>query len=101
MLEDCQRCFFVALGFRCILLGAQGKYCHINFAEGEYQKDCPLIEVKEPHGRLIDADKLYYKTMSDTYFDIRQIDGMEKAKPYLIAMKDVDNAPTVIESEGE
>lgn len=24
-----------------------------------FPTDCPLIEVKEPHGRLIDADKLF------------------------------------------
>lgn len=27
------------------------------------REDCPLIEVSEPHGRLIDADMAYQETM--------------------------------------
>jgi len=40
---------------------------------------CPLVEVPEPHGRLIDADKLF----RDIEWD------------------DIENAQTVIEAEGE
>lgn len=29
------------------------------------REDCPLIEVPEPHGRLIDADKLYAAVQSN------------------------------------
>lgn len=52
------------------------KYCL--FYEEE---NCPLVEVPTPHGRLIDAD------------DLRE---MQNWSEYII----VENAPTVIESEG-
>ena len=54
----------------------------------EYRpKDCPLIEVPTPHGRLIDADKL----ANETFY------GATSA-PYITYRKFV-NAPTVIEAE--
>lgn len=40
-------------------------------------KGCPLVEVKAPHGRLIDADAL----------------------PYTVFY--IENAPTVLEAEGK
>ncbi len=46
--------------------------------------DCPLIEVSEPHGRLIDADALAYKL------------GASDEDIYVKATLDED-APTVIE----
>ena len=49
---------------------------------------CPLVEVKEPHGRLIDADELANKTFYST-----------TGAPY-ITYKTFCNAPTVIEAEG-
>ena len=45
--------------------------------------DCPLVEVTDKHGRLIDADKL-----------------VEDAQ-FIETEMDVNGAPTVIESEGE
>lgn len=48
---------------------------------------CPLVEVPEPHGRLIDADELnheYYKSPS-----------------YLNLCNTINAAPTVIEAEEE
>lgn len=46
--------------------------------------DCPLVEVKEPHGRLIDADELINKHFTKwTCYDTERI----------------GTAPTVIESE--
>lgn len=63
---------------------------------------CPLVEVPTPHGRLIDADKLF------TWFDG---DSLAKypigdAKQYNTIMYyevfgEIDDAPTVIEAEGE
>jgi hypothetical protein len=49
---------------------------------------CPLVEVKEPHGRLIDADELANKTFYST-----------TGAPY-ITYKTFCDAPTVIEAEG-
>ena len=55
---------------------------------GEGRPDwCPLVEVKTPHGRLIDADKL----ANETFY------GATSA-PYITYRKFV-NAPTVIEAE--
>lgn len=44
--------------------------------------NCPLVEIPEPHGRLIDVSDLSCES-------IFELDGMIK------------NAPTVIEAEGE
>ena len=51
--------------------------------------DCPLVEVPEPHGRLIDADELKTKHhWTDDYYETEYVE-----------MEDIDNAPTVIEAE--
>ena len=53
-----------------------GKYCRISQTYTTYIKlpirpgHCPLVEVPEPHGRLIDADELaetaeFYETVMD------------------------------------
>ena len=52
-------------------------------------KHCPLAEVKEPHGRLVDADMAYQETM---------VYGEHFRKSVL---KVISNLPTVIESEVE
>ena len=52
--------------------------------------DCPLIEVAEPHGRLVDADKLPIRDISIEYYAINGV-----------IEDDIDNAPTVIGAEGE
>lgn len=41
--------------------------------------DCPLIEIPTPHGRLIDADKVFCYDFMDE--------------------QNIDNAPTIIEAE--
>ena len=48
---------------------------------------CPIVEVKEPHGRLIDADKTI------RIWEGATIEG--SIKPL------IDARPTVIEAEGE
>lgn len=56
------------------------------------QEDCPLTEILEPHGRLIDADalKCYGIHIGDEYED--------KFHDYQwVDRSDIDNAPTVIE----
>ena len=57
------------------------------------EKDCPLIEVPEPHGRLIDADAIPYKKImydgddDDFYYGV--------TKPY------IDRMPTLIPASEE
>ena len=52
--------------------------------------DCPLVEVPEPHGRLVDADVLM-NVYTKHEFSSDMGDAMEV----------LDNFPTVIEAEGE
>ena len=60
MPESCFQCWFLHVinpgYFYCF---ASGEEFEENFAihKGRY-KDCPLVEVPTPHGRLIDADAL-------------------------------------------
>jgi hypothetical protein len=65
------------------------------------REDCPIVEVTEPHGRLIDADKLdAYKLPSKK----RDFKTWHK-HPVFVFNSALDmvknNAPTVIEAEGE
>ena len=53
---------------------------------------CPLVEVK-PHGRLIDADALRNEWIWGTTDRL----GYTKC----VEVIDIDNAPTIIEAEGE
>ena len=72
--KDCYTCKFKDIN-DCKL------WVIMNF--GEIHPECPIVEVKTPHGRLIDADKLF----------LPQEDmGSKMALSY---------APTVIEAEGE
>ena len=50
-----------------------------------------LVEVKEPHGRLIDADKL-------NIHDVSPVDGFCVMG---VTEEDIELADTVIEAEGE
>lgn len=50
--------------------------------------NCPLVEVKTPHGRLIDEEMIV------------SIEGQMKADGTVVCFTDVD-APTVIEAEEE
>lgn len=53
-------------------------------------EDCPLVEVKEPHGRLIDADALVNTVMFHTNIPADTKDFIEDL---------IEIAPTVIEAE--
>ena len=63
----------------CIITGKE------TLCEKGRRKDCPLIEVKTPHGRLIDADALV--TWDDGYG--------QRCTP----IETIDDAPTVIKAE--
>lgn len=57
--------------------------------------DCPLVEVPEPHGRLIDADAF---EKENAYFWERDFVNPK----YEDTLADLVNAaPTIIEAEGE
>lgn len=70
------------------------------FAAFGDRKHYKLVEVTEPHGRLIDADALF-KTSGVTI----EITGKENAVAVTQALdsvyQDIEDAPTVIEAEGE
>lgn len=53
---------------------------------------CPIVEIKTPHGRLVDADEL------KTAFPV-----CDNSKPVLVSCvrATINHMPTVIESEGE
>jgi hypothetical protein len=71
-----------------------------------YRPDwCPIIEIKTPHGRLIDADALINELAS------MHVGGLEAIKIYTgadtwtsglhTAWRTIDEAPTVIEGEAQ
>ena len=62
-------------------------------------KDCPLVEVKEPHGRLIDAtfeENHYASMLLDPTPDVTEHDK-HKARIIIEALR---MAKTAIEAEG-
>jgi hypothetical protein len=74
---------------------------YMYYSATEYMKerhpDCPVVEITEPHGRLIDANDVTERIRQR--LGIRNIDYLlEAEKP--IAMS-IDSSPTVIEAEGE
>lgn len=73
--------------------GVHAYQCNITFKVSnwgltERPSDCPLVEVKTPHGDLIDRDELFIPAMSSSY-DNEMISDI------------LNEAPTVIEAEGE
>lgn len=59
--------------------------------------DCPLVEVPTPHGRLIDADKLFCKIDGIKGWDYG--DESDMAISAAEALSAIDDSPTVIEAE--
>lgn len=73
-------------------------YCHLIHKSCAGLEHCPIIEIREPHGRLIDVD----------YADDYAYDELELANSYLTgweaarAMQKIyQNAPTVIPASKE
>lgn len=60
------------------------------------EKGCPLIEVPEPHGRLIDADALNYTML----YKENWMRGTGVEAP-AVWRKDIDAAPTIIPASEE
>ena len=60
--------------------------------EGKHP-DCPLVEVKEPHGDLVDKDKLMQEFMDSDLDHLQRDDWKE-------VIQIVSDADVVIEAEG-
>ena len=66
-------------------------------------QNCPLVEIPEPHGRLIDADKLLSDEQYEKYMRDILIEG-ETGDLYIRPQDVADllfDAPAVIEAEGK
>lgn len=88
MPKDCKDCIFCVNNW-CVI---NSRLHHIKGAE-ETTQYCPLIPVP-PHGDLIDRRKLPL-----AFIDITDLPTDRCLPVYL--QEDVDDAPTIIESEGE
>lgn len=86
---DCDYCDFYRWG-----------YCHVKHARVECEDgvddDCPLISVAEPHGRLIEVTNKLRQELC--WYEAYT--GIDEA-PVEYATSVIDDAPTVIEAEGE
>lgn len=86
--KDCGVCPFKLDGWpdewemHCKLLGRQVGYFD---KKSKMPKDCPIVEVPTPHGRLIDADA----------FDRH----MKQTPRYFSMCCDLEEQPTIIEAE--
>lgn len=105
MPETCEDCQFHRYHshheFVCV---ATPLFYPMNLANSEgIRKDwCPLVEVPENHGRLIDADALM-NIFADRLAKVSERYGINSAVAGAVsgAMKLLDLQPTVIEAEGE
>lgn len=52
----------------------------------DFTKDCPLVEVPDHHGRLIDADALVAESLADGAYGY-------------VDTKEIYDAPTIVEAE--
>lgn len=85
--SDCPLCYdFI----ECLLTGTRcvGNKFHQDFCETRF-KDCPLVEIKKPHGRLVDSKLVENVVSMDTY---NTLNNEERA----MAIQDL---PTVIIAE--
>lgn len=88
-----------------------GKYCRINKTYTTYIKlpirpdHCPLVEIPEHHGRLIDADELidYCKDMIRiiSESDDDMINIITSRICYASVIRQIINMTTIFETEGE
>ena len=84
----------------CYVCGWYDKVqCPVNDGRYYYRvqrhPSCPLIEIKEPHGRLGDLDAL------KAQYKYGEADSEEKKVWMMNIRRAIANAPTVIEAEGE
>ena len=94
MPEDCFSCPLKEEGF-CNITNA--------YAGGinERNSDCPLVELPETHGRLVDADKLM-AIFSDRLERVAERYGIDSSEAGILsgAMKLLESQTAIIEAEG-
>ena len=90
MPQKCGQCKFYHAEYPMYCMAVKG-YRTVGAPYGMPRPDwCPLTEVKEPHGRLIDADKL-------NIHDVSPVDGFCVMG---VTEEDIGLADAVIEAEG-
>ena len=99
MPETCKRCDFETDELLCDLTGG-----HTDDARKSGRlESCPLVEVKEPHGDLIDRDELKKSVLKWLPPDPCGVE--ERERPFEIdicvsMMMEIEEQTTVIEAEG-
>ena len=101
--DHCINCPFMISrdGDDCIL---QSEEANSNFKNWEQMRDnCPLVKLPEKHGRLIDGDALWdamskYNDNEGAKFPFGYDDTLIHIDSACFV---IENAPTVIEAEGE
>lgn len=91
MPSDCDYCDLYQRGY----CGAKG--ARVQCEEG-VDADCPLVEVKTPHGRLIDASTKVTVPLYDDMYE-EWTEQTMLVEDYLMWAD--ESVPTVIESEAE
>ena len=91
MPKNCKKCMFadfddVEFDYE-LYCAVSKKYADLDACDHPLGWSCPLVEVKDPHGRLIDADEIEMPCLETT----------ADQKWMEIAIK---STPTVIEAEG-
>ena len=94
----CYNCPFRTLDYCGILI--EHDCVTVNVNEMTVSEYCPLIELP-PHGRLIDADEPMTKISTMMQEPDYQHEGEGWMVGLIMARDAIDEAPTVIESEGE
>lgn len=61
-------------------------------------RNCPLVEIQTPHGRLIDGDELLGFFMNHAW-DWSSVDGITTTTALKQMISDLKHAPTIIEAE--
>jgi hypothetical protein len=74
--------------------------CEIIGEPNEIAPNCPLVEVKEPHGRLIDADVLCERLMTEWHTADENGKKIISEVMADVVTPIVVGTPTVIEAEG-
>lgn len=89
--HGCNHCFLRDRNY-CTRI-KQGDYVNVvKFSlEETRHPNCPLVEVKTPHGRLIDADELGFLQIRD--------ENENPVSPKFVPEEFIDEAETIIEAE--
>lgn len=71
--NGCKDCIFINRKWHGDICPILKREVSGNVERGGFQSDCPLVEVPEPHGRLIDAsEEIMVQTYDDQYEEWRQ-----------------------------